>query len=441
MTAPKVEAALRAPAESPLQSHGVLKCLHERLMQCMALGLTVAEAYDSHYQAETELELAGAPQKYDDTLMPFLALMRRELHANAGKGDRPGWLAMDRKTALLEVHHHLAKLQKAVLSGDGLGVQEFAADVANMSMMVLDVCGGLEVAALTQPPTPTLPVEVHGKWYDVPIPVQVRMVALEDERDAFKTAMHEEIAENLRLRELGGAHEDENMVAFIERLIREATPQAPAVAVPHGWQLVPKNATNDMLRPFVTVQDMGHAEAWASWQAALAAAPQPPAQPQAVTIEHLPGTTGDSLEDAMKWAAQPQAHADLREALEAFMAATTAGAEDGMTGMNDRACRIRFYGRIDAVREKARAALSAPPPAQAAEAPEGWRLERGTSEYSSEPFVTIVHLESQLRQDFWKASEPMVFGFLSALAASPSPAASAEGKKSGAPSVRSRDEG
>jgi hypothetical protein len=86
---------------------------------------------------------------------------------------------------------------------------------------------------------------------------------------------------------------------------------------------------------------------------------QPPAQPQAVTIEHLPGTTGDSLEDAMKWAAQPQAHADLREALEAFMAATTAGAEDGMTGMNDRACRIRFYDRIDAVREKARAALSA----------------------------------------------------------------------------------
>jgi hypothetical protein len=135
-------AALRAPVEVA-QPHGVLKCLHERLMECMALGLTVAEAYDSHYQAETELELAGAPQKYDDTLLPFLALMRRELHANSGKGDRPGWLAMDRKTALLEVHHHLAKLQKAVLSDDGPGVQEFAADVANMAMMVLDVCGGL----------------------------------------------------------------------------------------------------------------------------------------------------------------------------------------------------------------------------------------------------------------------------------------------------------
>jgi hypothetical protein len=271
MTAPKVEAALRAPAEVPLQSHGVLKSLHERLMQCIALGLTVAEAYDSHYQAETELELAGAPQKYDDTLLPFLALMRRELHANAGKGDRPGWLSMDKKTALLEVHHHLAKLQKAVLSDDGPGVQEFAADVANMSMMVLDVCGGLEVAALTQPPAPqatTLPVEVHGKWYDVPIPVQVRMVALEDERDAFKTAMHEEIAENLRLRELGGAHDDENMVAFIERLIREATPQAPAaVAVPE-----------------LSAQELALFRQWHEANrlgVAVVATPQPPTQPPA----------------------------------------------------------------------------------------------------------------------------------------------------------------
>lgn len=81
--------------------------------------------------------------KYDDVLMPFLALMRKELHANSGKGDRPGWLSMSTEEALLEVYYHLAKLQKAVRNNDGPGIQEYSADVANMTMMVLDICGGL----------------------------------------------------------------------------------------------------------------------------------------------------------------------------------------------------------------------------------------------------------------------------------------------------------
>lgn len=83
------------------------------------------------------------PAKYDDVLVPFLTLMRKELHANAGKGDRPGWLAMSPGDALLEVYYHLAKLQKAVKHNDGPAIQEFSADVANMAMMVLDICGGL----------------------------------------------------------------------------------------------------------------------------------------------------------------------------------------------------------------------------------------------------------------------------------------------------------
>jgi hypothetical protein len=61
----------------------------------------------------------------------------------------------------------------------------------------------------------------------------------------------------------------------------------------------------------IAAQDQGcggnvtEAEAWRSAQAiARAALAAPPAaEPQAVTIDHLPGTTGDSLEDAMKWAA------------------------------------------------------------------------------------------------------------------------------------------
>lgn len=98
-----------------------------------------------------------AERKYDDVLLPFLSLMRKELHANAGKGDRPGWMTMDANTALLEVYYHLAKLQKAVKHNDGPAIMEHSADVANMAMMVLDICGGLafvQVCKLSGEPLP-----------------------------------------------------------------------------------------------------------------------------------------------------------------------------------------------------------------------------------------------------------------------------------------------
>jgi ABC-type transporter Mla subunit MlaD len=99
-----------------------------------------------------ELEGKGETvDRFDEVLQPFMALMRKELHANTGKGDRPGWLQMDANTALLEVYHHLAKLQKAVRNNDGPGIVEYAADVANMAMMVLDVCGGLPGCTASQP--------------------------------------------------------------------------------------------------------------------------------------------------------------------------------------------------------------------------------------------------------------------------------------------------
>lgn len=102
--------------------------------------------------------LAAAPQanqalqKYDDVLIPFLSMMRAELHANAGKGDRPGWLRMDAKTALLEIYYHLGKLQKATKGGDPDGIREFSADVANMAMMLADICG-----VLSEQPSPAAP--------------------------------------------------------------------------------------------------------------------------------------------------------------------------------------------------------------------------------------------------------------------------------------------
>ena len=83
--------------------------------------------------------------KYDEVLRPFVAMMEKELHANASKGDRPGWLQMDSKTAILEVFYHMGKLHQAVHRGEAEAIKEYAADVANMCMMLVDVCGLLPV--------------------------------------------------------------------------------------------------------------------------------------------------------------------------------------------------------------------------------------------------------------------------------------------------------
>lgn len=83
--------------------------------------------------------------KYGEVLEPFVALMEAELHANAGKGDRPGWLSMTPAVGMLEIYYHTSKLQKAVKDGDIDRIREHAADVANMSMMMVDICGGLDV--------------------------------------------------------------------------------------------------------------------------------------------------------------------------------------------------------------------------------------------------------------------------------------------------------
>lgn len=87
--------------------------------------------------------LQACPQKYDDTLIPFLELMRTELHANTDKGDRPGWLKMTPDQGLLEIYWHTAKLSGAVKNKNAAAIQEHAADVANMAMILLDVCVGI----------------------------------------------------------------------------------------------------------------------------------------------------------------------------------------------------------------------------------------------------------------------------------------------------------
>nr|WP_228754921.1 hypothetical protein [Pseudomonas aeruginosa] len=105
-----------------------------------------SEEFHPFYAAPFVKAQHSVPGKYDDVLLPFLKSMEHELHANAGKGNRPGWLQMDRRTALLEIYYHLAKLQKATKDNDAAGIVEYAADVANMSMMLVDVCGLLAAA-------------------------------------------------------------------------------------------------------------------------------------------------------------------------------------------------------------------------------------------------------------------------------------------------------
>lgn len=154
-----------APAGAPSPDAG----LREALTDAHALlSKWPGGVPDSDYHIVTRIAaLAAAPSvggvaaspltgKYGEVLRPFLTLMERELHANSRKGDRPGWLKMDANTALLEVYWHAAKLSAAVKNNDGPAIQEHSADVANMAMMVLDVCGGL-VTVEASPPSKFVP--------------------------------------------------------------------------------------------------------------------------------------------------------------------------------------------------------------------------------------------------------------------------------------------
>jgi hypothetical protein len=100
-------------------------------------------------------------------LSDFCNAMQVELEANAGKGGRrgingsPGWVHGDPRFLLAEVFDHAAKLQLATTEhlrrergmlprplpwGDrdtASLVREFAADVANMAMMLTDALGVL----------------------------------------------------------------------------------------------------------------------------------------------------------------------------------------------------------------------------------------------------------------------------------------------------------
>lgn len=69
----------------------------------------------------------------------FAKQMRRELWSNRAKGDREGWLQMGLRECWGEIQWHSAKLAVAIKYGDADKIREYAADVANMAMMLDDI--------------------------------------------------------------------------------------------------------------------------------------------------------------------------------------------------------------------------------------------------------------------------------------------------------------
>jgi hypothetical protein len=116
-------------------------------------------SFDSKRKVEFEdtVPAPAAVEQHPDliTVDKFSELMKKELLANMKrKGGREGWLGMEPMDHLLQVYYHVGKLQAALKalevvmsdehpSGSEAAyregqVREFAADVANHALMLLD---------------------------------------------------------------------------------------------------------------------------------------------------------------------------------------------------------------------------------------------------------------------------------------------------------------
>ena len=145
----------------------------------------------------------------------------------------------------------------------------------------------------------------------------------------------------------------------------------------------------------VSQDECAHCRRIAAAHAALAAA-QSPAPAQAPQLSH-----------------------DLSELLDTFTtwARQVAAREDVPRGIRSAAAGLHADGKR----------LLAAPSARAGDGiPAGWRIETGTGGFDDEPWICVRNLESQCGQDFYKDRDPLIFGFLSALAATPAVQAPAE---------------
>jgi hypothetical protein len=103
------------------------------------------------------------------------------------------------------------------------------------------------------------------------------------ERDSLKETLHDELAENLRLRDLGGALPDEGMTAYIERLIAERDALRADAEIGRQWR---EDSSLEKWFP-LAAERLAALEAetaalkreahtwWTAARAALAAAPAP----------------------------------------------------------------------------------------------------------------------------------------------------------------------
>jgi hypothetical protein len=89
-------------------------------------------------------DLEALRQRYPE-VERFVESMYRELEANAHKGDQAGWLTMTLRQAWQEISWHAAKLAVAIKSNDETLAREYAADVANGCMMLVDILDHGEV--------------------------------------------------------------------------------------------------------------------------------------------------------------------------------------------------------------------------------------------------------------------------------------------------------
>ena len=78
----------------------------------------------------------------------FAELMKKELEDNVDKGD---WRRMSLGEALFEIRYHLEKTEMAVENKDREHTIEYAVDVANQAMILLDVLGYIDVPPRPEP--------------------------------------------------------------------------------------------------------------------------------------------------------------------------------------------------------------------------------------------------------------------------------------------------
>lgn len=107
---------------------------------------------------ETDLNAREASIERYPEVERFAGLMLSELAANSGKGDQAGWLAAPPRALLHDITWHWAKLARALSAFENAvghkaqhhhadEVREYAADVANMAMMLVDRLGLLPEGA------------------------------------------------------------------------------------------------------------------------------------------------------------------------------------------------------------------------------------------------------------------------------------------------------